>query len=290
MNSTMHAPLFSRGTRMLVRAALPFALGLAVVAPLHAQKIATIAHYTFSDPANLFKDSSTNSFNLSGTGVAGSATQSLTEYSELASTTQSVYFNGAQTGSANRQINFSSYTALTFDWHMKVDPADLNPASSGITRTLFQTGYQADVSGGFGIQLRWNTPNNSASIYVYHRLQGSAKWAFITFLVDDINSWSNYALTIDNSVSGLDHVVLSVDGIARTALPGSTYSDGATGAAFPADQFSYFANSAGKTTPFKGYLQDFEIYSGTQIPEPKSAGVLMGLIGVVVVMGFRRRR
>lgn len=285
MNSPTLPSLSSRGSRLFVRAALPLALGFAAVAPLHAQKIATVAHYTFSNASSLFADSSGNGFTLNGTGVAGAVSQSTTEFSPSASTIYSAYFNGAQTGAASRQINFSNYSALTFDWHMKVDPVDVQ----SVNRTVMQLGPLSSSGNAVLIQLRWDSANSAASLYVSHRL--SSGYAISSYLISDVGDWNNYTLTINNSVQTPGgHISLLYNGVALASIS-SSYQSGSTAGFVTNSSFTYLGNNGSSVNaPFKGYLQDLEIYSGTPIPEPASAVALIGMAGAFVGFGARRRR
>ncbi|MDR1280324.1 MAG: PEP-CTERM sorting domain-containing protein [Opitutaceae bacterium] len=259
---------------------------LAGVGSAFAQKLETIALYDFSDPANLFKDTSGKNNNLSN--PASGVTRS-TEHSSAASTDYSACFDGTLPTAANRQINFSPYTALTFDWHMKADPADF--LGDITTRMLIQTAWQEDVSGAVSVYIQ--NASESIILRVVHRM--SSGWAWASFLLPDLSSWNNYTLTIDNSKTGNDHISLLINGDSRTAVPGSTsYTATVAGSFVSASQYTFLGNNNAKNRPFKGYLQNFEIYSGTPtpapVPEPAMTAVLAGLATGLLVLFIHRRR
>ncbi len=272
--------MFSIVAACCVLAAL-FATGSA-----HAQKVETIALYDFKDTTSIFKD--VGGKNISLSNPKSGVTQSTTEYSTAAPTTVSAYFGGAQTDGGARQINFSTYTALTFDWHMKAD------AEANRTNTLFQSGYQSDLAGAVVIQLNWNAQATAATLHVVHRLTGAAKWAMVDFAITDPSSWKNYTLTIDNSVlTTTGHISLLLDGIAQTASTSRVDSgESVTGKFLTNSQYSYLGKGpTASPNPFKGYLQNFEIYSGTPTPVPEisSISLLIGLASFVTFALLRRR-
>ncbi|AHF92711.1 glycosyltransferase family 1 [Opitutaceae bacterium TAV5] len=275
----------SRFTSFSPPSLLPFwcistAVMVACVNPAFAQKLETIALYDFNDPTRLFKDVSGNNRHLS---EQSAVSQSTTEYSGAAPTTVSAYFNGTQNGAA-REINFSSYTALTFDWYMKANPADLSTEGDSGQRVLLQTGFQEDVTGGVSVYLRKESGN--ILLRVVHRT--STGWIGAHFLLDDLLSWNNYTLTIDNSkTSKDDHISLFINGVSQTAVS-STYT-GLVGS-FVSGGYTYLGNNQAKNRPFIGYLQNFEIYSGTPIPEPATAAMLIGVAAAVLMLAGHRYR
>ncbi|WP_052361853.1 PEP-CTERM sorting domain-containing protein [Geminisphaera colitermitum] len=277
-------------TRAMLASALSlpvFALALATLATpnaAHAQKLETIALYDFSNATNIFEDASGKKNHLSK--PTSGVSQSTTEYSTAAPTEYSAYFDGTQTTGGAKQINFSTYTALTFDWHMKA------AAMNDKTYQIFQTGYQSDLAGCVTINLVMNADSTSAELRISHRLAEASSWGMASFTIAAPTSWKHYELTIDNSDNtATGHITFSLNGIVQTAIS-SSYSVGKTGSFVTTSQYSRIGRNGANTdvNSFKGYLQNFEIYAGTPtpVPEPATTAMLIGLAGALLAFIARR--
>jgi hypothetical protein len=266
-----------------VRCALVALIPLLVSAgSAFAQKLETIALYDFSDASNLFKDTSGKNNNLSK--PASGVTQS-EEHSDAAPTEYSASFSGSQ-GAAYKAIDFSGYTALTFDWYMKTAA----PAADSV---LFQSNANLNTTGFFRVALLASTQEDTATLKVSHKLDGS-NWSTTEWTLTSLSSWKNYTLTIDNSITGSSgHVRLLINGIEQktTAV---TWS-GSVAGTFSGSTNFYMGTANSSASPFTGYFQNVEIYSGTPplpsgIPEPATAALLIGVAGVVIAFAVRCRR
>ncbi|AHF93314.1 glycosyltransferase family 1 [Opitutaceae bacterium TAV5] len=243
-----------------------------------AQKIETIALYDFSDATNLFKDSSGGT-DLSLTKPASGVSQS-TDHSSAAPTEYSASFSGTQTA-AYKAIDFSSYTALTFDWYMKAT----TPTADSV---LFQSNANTGTTGFFRVALLASAQEDTATLKVSHKLTGN-NWSTTEWTLTSLSSWNNYTLTIDNSIVGSSgHVRLLVNGVEQTTTA-STWQGDVAGVFCSSTNF-YMGTANSSASPFTGYLQYVEIYSGTPVPEPATAALLIGLAGVAIAFAVRCRR
>ncbi|EIQ01566.1 PEP-CTERM putative exosortase interaction domain-containing protein [Opitutaceae bacterium TAV1] len=245
-----------------------------------AQKIETIALYDFSDATNLFKDSSGGT-DLSLSKPASGVSQS-TDHSSAAPTEYSASFSGTQAASY-KTIDFSSYTALTFDWYMKA----ATPTADSV---LFQSNANTNSVGFFRVALLASEQEGTATLKVSHKLAGT-NWSTTEWTLSSLSSWQNYTLTIDNSIVGAaGHVRLLINGIEQ-ATTASTWAGSVAGTFCPSTNF-YMGTANSSASPFTGYLQNVEIYSGTPVPvpEPASIALLLGLAGVAIAFAVRCRR
>ncbi len=263
----------------VVRHALAVLL-IASASSAFAQKLDTIALYSFSDSsstANLFLDSSGNGNNLTWTGTPTGVAQS-SQHNNAAPTDVSVYFPLTH-GVAYKAITLSNYTALTFDWHMKTD------ATRSAENVVFQLGSSNTATGFLSIRLLANTASTPTILRISHKLSNG--YDITEFTIPEPSSWVNYALTINNSITGAGHISLQINGVAQT---GTVNTAGTVAGTFYNELRIGAATST--SNPFTGYLQNVELYSGTPtpVPEPATTAVLIGLAGAALVLIARRRR
>jgi MYXO-CTERM domain-containing protein len=207
----------------------------------------------------------------------------------------SASFNGTQSGfKTTSTLDLTALSDMTIEWYMK--------SIQGAVAIIIEHGG-ASGTGPFGAAINDQFSDDADELEFYQRTSGFN--AYLKGISDSPatpevtdGNWHHIAATIDGSETAAERIGLFVDGISVGA-----YVPVGSPSGTPAfqDLFFYVGSRLGTSNKYVGLIDELRISdelltpdqflnANSAVPEPASAALWLGLVGLGTVAALRRQK